>query len=35
MSPAEIVKADDPIYEWRERMLDLYNGLGRSFEAAR
>ena len=34
MSPAEIVKADDPIYEWRERMLDLYNGLGRSFEAA-
>ena len=31
MSPAEIVKADDPIYEWRERMLDLYNGLGREF----
>ena len=34
MSPAEIVKADDPIHDWRERMLDLFDGLGRSFKAA-
>ena len=34
MSPAEILKAGDPIYDWRERMLDLFDGLGRSFEAA-
>ena len=34
MSPAEIVKPDDPIHEWRERMLDLFDGLGRGFKAA-
>ena len=34
MSPAEIVKPGDPIYDWRERMLDLFDGLGRGFEAA-
>ena len=34
MSPAEIVKAGDPIYDWRVRMLDLFDGLGRRFEPA-
>ena len=34
MSPAEIIKPGDPIFEWRERMLDLFNGLGRNFKAA-
>ena len=34
ISPAEIIKAGDPIFEWRERMLDLFNRLGRKFEAA-
>tara|TARA_Y100000739_G_C20475681_1_gene403492 strand:+ start:29 stop:718 length:690 start_codon:yes stop_codon:yes gene_type:complete len=34
MSPAEIIKTGDPIFEWRERMLDLFNGLGRNFKAA-
>ena len=34
MSPAEIVKPGDPSYDWRERMLDLFDGLGRGFEAA-
>ena len=25
----ELLEADDPIAEWRERMLDLFDGLGR------
>ena len=33
-SPVKIIKADDPIYSWRERMLDLFDSLGRSFKAA-
>ncbi|MBO89149.1 MAG: glutathione S-transferase [Rickettsiales bacterium] len=34
MSPAAIIKAGDPIFEWRERMLDLFDGLGHNFESA-
>lgn len=34
MSPAEIIKPDDPIHGWRERMLDLFDGLGRGFKVA-
>jgi glutathione S-transferase len=29
ISDFELVAADDPIYAWRGRMLDLYGGLGR------
>ena len=25
----ELLAADDPVAEWRERMLDLFDGLGR------
>lgn len=28
-SPYPLLKADDTLYSWRERMLDLYDGLGR------
>ena len=34
MSPAEIIKPDDPIHGWRERLLNLFDGLGRGFKAA-
>jgi len=34
MSPAELIKPDDPIHGWRERLLDLFGGLGRVFKAA-
>lgn len=34
MSPTELVQPDDPIHPWRERMLDLFDGLARSFKAA-
>ena len=33
-SPLQIVNADDPIHPWRERMLDLFDELGRGFPAA-
>jgi glutathione S-transferase len=29
ISDFELIAADDPIYAWRGRMLDLYGGLGR------
>ena len=30
MSPARLLEPDDPMYVWRERMLDLYHGLARN-----
>jgi glutathione S-transferase len=30
MSPARLIEPDDPMYAWRERMLDLYDGLARN-----
>jgi glutathione S-transferase len=30
MSPARLIEPDDPMYGWRERMLDLYGGLARN-----
>ena len=33
-SPLELLEADDPIYAWRERMLDLFDGMGRKAKAA-
>ena len=30
VSPLQLLHPDDPLYEWRERMLDLYDGLGRT-----
>ena len=30
VSRFELLEADDPIAGWRERMLDLFDGLGRS-----
>ena len=33
-SPTVIVRPDDPIHPWRERMLDLFGGLARGFAAA-
>ena len=33
-SPLELLDADDPVYGWRERMLDLVDGLGRRAKAA-
>ncbi len=30
MSPARLLEPDDPLYAWRERMLDLYGGLARN-----
>lgn len=33
-SPHELLAADDPVAAWRERMLDLYGGLGRNARAA-
>lgn len=29
VSPFKLLKEDDPIYAWRERMLDAYDGLAR------
>jgi len=29
MSPIALLEADDPLYAWRERMLDLFDGLAR------
>jgi glutathione S-transferase len=33
-SPLELLAADDPVHGWRERMLDLFDGLGRKAKAA-
>lgn len=33
-SPLVLLEADDPVHAWRERMLDLYEGLGRKAKAA-
>jgi glutathione S-transferase len=30
----ELLGKDDPLHPWRERMLDLFDGLGRKAEAA-
>ncbi len=30
MSPARLLEPDDPTYAWRERMLDLHDGLARN-----
>jgi len=30
ISRVELIEADDPIYDWRERMLDLYDGFARA-----
>jgi glutathione S-transferase len=29
VSPWPIIRSDDVLYEWRERMLDLYDGMAR------
>jgi glutathione S-transferase len=29
VSPARLLDADDPVYAWRERLLDLHGGLAR------
>ena len=29
MSPIRLLEPDDPLFEWRERMLDLFDGYGR------
>ncbi|MGD9883801.1 MAG: glutathione S-transferase N-terminal domain-containing protein [Reyranella sp.] len=33
-SPLVLLEPDDPVYAWRERMLDLFDGLGRKAKAA-
>lgn len=33
-SPIELLAEDDPVRAWRERLLDLYGGLGRNARAA-
>jgi len=30
VSPTRILEPDDPMYAWRERMLDLFDGMPRS-----
>ena len=30
VSPIRLLEPDDPLYAWRERMLDLWGGYGRS-----
>ncbi len=30
VSPVRLLEPDDPVYAWRERMLDLFNGMPRS-----
>ena len=34
ISPLELLEADDPVYAWRERMLDLFDGMARKAKAA-
>jgi glutathione S-transferase len=29
ISPFKVIERDDPVYAWRERMLDLYGGMAR------
>jgi len=29
VSPQRLLEPDDPVYAWRERMLDMYGGLAR------
>jgi glutathione S-transferase len=33
-SPLELLEPDDPVHAWRERMLDLFDGMGRKAKAA-
>jgi glutathione S-transferase len=33
-STVALLEADDPVHAWRERMLDLYDGMGRKAQAA-
>jgi glutathione S-transferase len=33
-SPLALLEPDDPLHAWRERMLDLYEGMGRKAKAA-
>lgn len=33
-SPLVVLEADDPMHAWRERMLDLFDGMGRAAKAA-
>jgi glutathione S-transferase len=33
VSPLDLLAADDPVFLWRERMLDLYGGLARATPA--
>jgi glutathione S-transferase len=33
-SPLVLLEADDPVHGWRERMLDLFDGMGRKAKAA-
>jgi len=34
VTPLALLEADDPIQLWRERMLDLFDGMGRKAKAA-
>jgi glutathione S-transferase len=34
ISPLELLEKDDPVYAWRERMLDLFDGFARKAPAA-
>ena len=33
-TPLPVLEQDDPVYAWRERMLDLFDGMGRKAKAA-
>ncbi|SJZ53186.1 Glutathione S-transferase, C-terminal domain [Enhydrobacter aerosaccus] len=33
-SPVVLLETDDPVHAWRERMLDLFDGMGRRAKAA-
>ena len=33
-TPLELLEPDDPVHAWRERMLDLFDGMGRKAKAA-
>jgi glutathione S-transferase len=33
-SPLVLLEGDDPVYAWRERMLDLFDGIGRKAKVA-
>ena len=33
-SPLNLLQPDDPVHAWRERMLDLFDGMGRQAKAA-